>query len=68
MFWQWLNLLNSLFEDNTILVLDRKIFQLAVRFAVTRAVMLNFDYYTPDFAVWQIEYVLIYLYTLSFFW
>jgi hypothetical protein len=45
-------LVNRLLEDNAILMLNRDIFHLAVSFAVTCAVVLNFDNYTPDFTEW----------------
>ena len=54
---QCLRFINKFFENNTVLMLDRNIFKLAVSLSVTCAVVLNFDDYTSDFAQWKIEHI-----------
>ena len=55
---QWLNVLNRLLEDDTILVLDRDIFHLAVSFVVTCAVVLDLYDDASNFAQREVEHIL----------
>jgi len=50
-----LTIIVCLLENKTILMFDWRVFKLSVLFAVTGAVVLNFDYDAPEFSVRKIQ-------------